>query len=56
MPDIAALDAGDPLRGLRDLFQLPHGVIYLDGNSLGPPPKAVFAELDKAARQEWATA
>ena len=51
--DVAALDAADPLRPMRDLFQLPHGVIYLDGNSLGPPPKAAFAELEQAARQEW---
>jgi kynureninase len=50
---VAALDAADPLRGLRERFALPDGVIYLDGNSLGPPPKAVFAELERAARQEW---
>jgi kynureninase len=49
----AALDLADPLRGKRELFQLPAGVIYLDGNSLGPPPKAAFAELEQAARQEW---
>jgi kynureninase len=49
----AALDLADPLRGKRDLFQLPAGVIYLDGNSLGPPPKAAFAELEQAARREW---
>ena len=48
-----ALDLADPLRGKRELFQLPAGVIYLDGNSLGPPPKAAFAELEQAARQEW---
>jgi len=53
MIDIAALDAADPLRALRARFALPEGVIYLDGNSLGPPPKAVFAELDQAARHEW---
>jgi kynureninase len=50
---VAALDTADPLRGLRDRFALPDGVIYLDGNSLGPPPKAVFDELQQAARQEW---
>lgn len=50
---VAALDAADPLRALRDRFALPDGVIYLDGNSLGPPPKAAFEELQRAARQEW---
>src|SRR5512143_1437013 len=49
-----ALDAADPLRGKRDLFHLPAGVIYLDGNSLGPAPKSAFVELEQAARQEWA--
>src|SRR5262249_27194917 len=34
-------------------FALPDGVIYLDGNSLGPPPKAAFTELQRTARQEW---
>src|SRR6516165_4013728 len=51
--DVAALDAADPLRAMRELFHLPDGVIYLDGNSLGPPPKAAFTELERAARQEW---
>jgi kynureninase len=53
MKDVAALDAADPLRAMREQFELPAGVIYLDGNSLGPPPKAAFAELEQAARQEW---
>lgn len=51
--EVAALDAADPLGHLRDLFHLPAGVLYLDGNSLGPPPKAAFVELEQAARQEW---
>ena len=29
-------------------------MIYLDGNSLGPTPKAAFAEIETAVRQEWA--
>jgi kynureninase len=51
---IAALDARDPLRGKRDAFVVPDGVIYLDGNSLGPLPKAALRELKLAAEQEWA--
>jgi kynureninase len=50
---IAALDARDPLRGKRDAFVIPGGVIYLDGNSLGPLPKAALRELNHAAEQEW---
>ncbi len=53
MSNAATLDAADSLRHLREQFELPAGVIYLDGNSLGPPPKAVFAELETAARREW---
>jgi kynureninase len=49
-----ALDAADPLARMREKFHLPDAVIYLDGNSLGPAPKAAFAEVDAAARQEWA--
>lgn len=60
MPEVAdvsrvdALDASDPLRHMRERFILPEGVIYLDGNSLGAASKAAFAELEAAARQEWA--
>ena len=34
--DVRAWDAADPLKGLRDQFILPEGVIYMVGNSLGP--------------------
>jgi kynureninase len=54
LAQVTALDAADPLRGLRERFHLPVGIIYLDGNSLGPAPRSVFAELEQAARQEWA--
>jgi kynureninase len=48
------MDAADPLGGLRAQFHIPPGVIYLDGNSLGCAPKAALAEVEQAARQEWA--
>ena len=38
--------------GLRARFHLPKGVIYLDGNSLGPMPKAVPARME-AVLSEW---
>lgn len=47
------LDKNDPLATARDMFFLPEGLIYLDGNSLGPAPKSVFADIEKTARQEW---
>jgi kynureninase len=50
----ATLDAADPLAPMRGLFHLPAGVIYLDGNSLGPAPMAVFAEVERTTRREWA--
>jgi kynureninase len=52
--DATALDAAGPLAGTRDRFLLPHGVIYLDGNSLGALPAGVLARLEAAVREEWA--
>ncbi|MEO0774751.1 MAG: kynureninase [Pseudomonadota bacterium] len=37
----------------KDLFHLPEGVIYLDGNSLGPLPKSVAARVAKTVEDEW---
>ena len=53
LQECRARDAQDPLRPLRDLFALPEGVIYLDGNSLGPLPKAAPERLARAVAQEW---
>ena len=48
-----ALDAADPLAGFREAFDLPDGVIYLDGNSLGALPRATAPRLDDLIRREW---
>ena len=50
---LAALDAADPLSAHRDQFVLPAGVIYLDGNSLGPLPRATPKRLAEVVEQEW---
>ncbi len=52
--DARALDADDPLAERRARYVIPEGVIYLDGNSLGPASRAALAALDVAAREEWA--
>ena len=48
-----ALDGADPIASARVLFALPEGVVYLDGNSLGPPPRAVFERIEEVLRVEW---
>jgi kynureninase len=48
-----ALDATDPIAAARMRFALPEGVIYLDGNSLGPPPGNVFDRIDEVLHREW---
>lgn len=53
LADVRVMDANDPLRGMRDCFVLPEGLIYLDGNSLGVASQAAYGEIDKAARLEW---
>jgi kynureninase len=34
-------------------FHLPEGMIYLDGNSLGPLPRATAARVARTVEQEW---
>jgi kynureninase len=50
---LAARDRADPLAAWRDAFALPPDVIYLDGNSLGPLPKAAEARIAAVVREEW---
>ncbi len=48
-----ALDEASPFARTRELFDLPNGVIYLDGNSLGPLPKVVTSRLSRVVEEEW---
>jgi kynureninase len=50
---LAALDAADVLAPFRDRFVLPDGLIYLDGNSLGPVPKATVSRIADVVTREW---
>lgn len=58
MPDattreaLARLDADDPLAFARDHFDLPPGVNYFDGNSLGALPKRAAARIEDV-RAQW---
>lgn len=51
--DLEALDAADPLAPFRGRFRMPPGLVYLDGNSLGPLPGAVPARLARVVEEEW---
>ena len=51
--DCLAMDAADPLAGFRAEFDLPAGMIYLDGNSLGALPRRVVARMQTAITEEW---
>ncbi|WP_354640080.1 kynureninase [Kitasatospora camelliae] len=51
--ECAALDAADPLAGLREEFLLPEGVLYLDGNSLGALPRRAPERVREMVEQEW---
>ncbi len=49
----AALDEADLLSHCRTRFELPEGIVYLDGNSLGALPRSVQPRLAHAIAQEW---
>jgi len=55
LDDVRAWDAQDSLRAHRDAFALPPGVTYLDGNSLGPPPRATATRLNEVVHGAWGT-
>ena len=49
------LDAADPLASWRDEFDVPdRELAYLDGNSLGMPPRRTLARVTAMMRDGWA--
>jgi len=48
-----AMDIGDPLAPLRRQFELPEGIIYLDGNSLGALPRGVKTRVADVVSKQW---
>ena len=53
MEQAAQQDADDALGHYREQFNLPEGLIYLDGNSLGPLPKSVPPAMHRLLNDEW---
>ena len=48
-----ALDAADVLAHVRDRFDIPEGILYFDGNSLGPLTQASRATINHTVEFEW---
>ncbi len=53
LQECRTLDAADSLAPLRDLFIIPEGTIYLDGNSLGALPRAVPDRVARVVADQW---
>ena len=53
LAEAQAADEADPLRHLRARFNLPEGLIYLDGNSLGPLPATTSGRQRQVVDEEW---
>ncbi len=49
-----ALDEQDPLGSRRALFDLEEGLLYLDGNSLGPVTRRARERVAQVLDREWA--
>lgn len=56
LADCRDMDARDPLAALRDQFDLPADIIYLDGNSLGAMPKTSLARAQEMSPRNGASA
>ena len=50
---VLQLDDADPLAHCRERFDIPDGLLYFDGNSLGPLPHASQQRLREVTEQQW---
>ncbi len=48
------MDASDEIAAVREMFTIPDGEIYLDGNSLGPVSRDVPTRVREVVGEEWA--
>ncbi|NND83190.1 MAG: kynureninase [Gammaproteobacteria bacterium] len=53
LEQLRELDANDSLASKRVEFKIPEGLIYLDGNSLGPLPAGIEQRLQEMITQQW---
>jgi len=53
LDDCRQADGDDLLAGLREHFDIPANLIYLDGNSLGAMPRRTPGHLDQVIRRQW---
>ncbi len=53
MSEASEADSMDPLAHVRQRFHVPEGLVYLDGNSLGPLPHGVAERLQRVVREQW---
>ena len=51
--DLLERDASDPLARMRERFDLPDGMIYLDGNSLGALPHIARDRIRQLIEDQW---
>ena len=51
--DLEKLDRDDPLKEFGEEFNIPEGILYFDGNSLGALPKATLDRVNEVVSEEW---
>jgi len=53
--DLQDLDRKDPLASFKNKFLLPDGILYMNGNSLGPLSRRAKERMSDAVEHEWGT-